>query len=61
MSGRVPYLAEVRWPDGFLCRSCGHAKVWELSTEAFTWECAGCGGQTSVTAGTVMHALKLPL
>ena len=55
------YLARTRWPDGFRCPSCGHAKGWELSTKAFTWECAGCGRQTSVTAGTVMHASKLPL
>ncbi len=25
------------------------------------WECAGCGKQTSVTAGTIMHHSKLPL
>jgi hypothetical protein len=55
------YLAQARWPDGFRCPSCGHAKGWELSTKAFTWECAGCDRQTSVTAGTVMHASKLPL
>src|SRR5207344_82008 len=34
---------------------------WELLTKAFTWECADCARQTSVTAGTVMHASKLPL
>lgn len=55
------YLAQARWPDGFRCPSCGHAKGWELSTKRFTWECASCGRQTSVTAGTVMHAAKLPL
>jgi hypothetical protein len=55
------YLARVRWPDGFRCPSCGHAKGWELLTKAFTWECADCARQTSVTAGTVMHASKLPL
>lgn len=55
------YLAQARWPDGFRCLSCGHAKGWELSTKRFTWECASCGRQTSVTAGTVMHASKLPL
>src|SRR5512138_356985 len=55
------YLARARWPDGFRCPSCGHAKGWELATKAFTWECAGCGKQTSVTAGTVMHGSKLPL
>ena len=55
------YLAQVRWPDGFRCPACGHAKGWELVGKAFTRECAGCGRQTSVTAGTVMHASKLPL
>ena len=55
------YLADARWPDGFRCPDCGHDKSWELSTKAFTRECAGCGKQTSVTAGTVMHGSKLPL
>ena len=57
----LAYLAKARWPDGSRCPGCGHAKGWELSTKAFTLECAGCGRQTSVTAGTVMHASKLPL
>ena len=30
-------------------------------TKAFTYECADWGRQTSVTAGTIMHASKLPL
>src|SRR5512144_1591805 len=55
------YLAQARWPDGFRCPGCGHARGWELSNKAFTWECASCRRQTSVTAGTVMHASKLPL
>src|SRR5512144_98635 len=55
------YLAKARWPDGFRCPGCGHGKGWELATKAFTWECASCRRQTSVTAGTVMHASKLPL
>jgi len=32
-----------------------------LKTKAFTYEYADCGRQTSVTAGTIMHASKLPL
>src|SRR5512132_2314402 len=55
------YLAQARWPDGFRCPACGHDKGWELATKAFTWECARCGKQTSVTAGTVMHGSKLEL
>jgi len=55
------HLAKLRWPDGFTCPACGACKGWELDTKPFTWECAGCHRQTSVTAGTVMHRSKLPL
>src|SRR5215471_1232022 len=55
------YLAEVRWPDGFVCPSCGGAKAWRLESKPWTYECVGCGRQTSVTAGTIMHHSKLPL
>jgi transposase-like protein len=55
------YLAECRWPEGFVCPACGHAKAWQLGTKAWTYECAGCHRQTSVRAGTVMHGSKLPL
>ncbi len=55
------YLAGMRWPDGFACPACGGLKGWELSGKKFTWECASCHRQTSVTAGTVMHRSKLPL
>jgi len=55
------WLFEARWPGGFVCPACGHAKGWALAGKAFTVECAGCRRQTSVTAGTVMHGSKLPL
>ena len=55
------YLAERRWPDGFVCPACGHGKGWALRRRRATWECSGCGRQTSVTAGTVMHRSHLPL
>jgi transposase-like protein len=55
------WLAAARWPDGFRCPVCGHDHAWELETKAWTWECAECRRQTSVTAGTVMHSSKLPL
>jgi hypothetical protein len=32
-----------------------------LETKAFTFECASCHKQTSVTAGTIMHGSKLSL
>jgi hypothetical protein len=55
------YLFAARWPEGFVCPGCGKAKAWELQTKPWTWECAGCGKQTSVTAGTIMHHSKLAL
>ena len=55
------HLAARRWPDGFVCPCCGGAKGWALKGKRFTWECAACGRQTSVTAGTIMHRSHLPL
>jgi transposase-like protein len=57
----VEYLAAARWQNGFRCPACGGGKAWRLSTKLFTWECADCGRQTSVTAGTMMHGSKLNL
>ena len=56
----VEYLFTARWPEGFVCPGCGKSKAWQLQTKPWTWECAGCGKQTSVTAGTIMHHSKLP-
>lgn len=55
------WLLAARWPDGFRCPACGHDHAWKLETKAWTYECAKCRRQTSVTAGTVMHSSKLPL
>jgi hypothetical protein len=52
------YLFERRWPQG-LGRGEGRARL--LKSKAFTYECAGCARQSSVTAGTIMDASKLPL
>lgn len=55
------YLARQRWPKGFVCPACDGTRAWALRGKAHTHECAGCGKQTSVTAGTVMHGSKLSL
>jgi len=57
----VTYLAAARWRQGFICPGCGKGKAWRRQTKPWTWECAGCGKQTSVTAGTIMHHSKRPL
>ncbi len=55
------FLFRRRWPDGFVCPVCGKGRAAALKSRAYTYECLGCGRQTSITAGTVMHRTKLPL
>jgi ribosomal protein L37AE/L43A/transposase-like protein len=53
------YLAHARWPDGFRCPRCGATTAWRVRT--VLWQCADCGRQTSVTAGTLFHDTRTPL
>ncbi len=53
------FLFELRWPGGFRCARCGHRKAWLLGNKLY--ECANCGLQTSVTAGTVFQNTRTPL
>jgi predicted RNA-binding Zn-ribbon protein involved in translation (DUF1610 family) len=55
------WLIARRWPDGFVCPTCGSKRAWRLEAKSWTWECADCGRQTSATAGTIMHGTHLPL
>ena len=55
------HLFEKRWPNGFVCPKCQSAKAWALEAKPFTYECAACGRQTSVTAGTIFHRSHLSL
>ena len=57
----VEYLFAARWPEGFVCPACGGGKAWPLQTKAWTWECADCSKQTSVTEGSMMLHSKLQL
>jgi len=53
------YLFQLRWPAGFCCPRCGQSKAWPAT--ATLLECAGCGRQVSVTAGTIFQDSRLPL
>ena len=55
------HLVKLRWGNGFVCPACGGTRGWELKGDRCLRECADCGRQTSVTAGTVMHRTHLPL
>jgi transposase-like protein len=56
----LEYLAASRWPEGYRCPRCGGEKAWVLERRHL-WECAACGHQASVTAGTVLHGTRTPL
>lgn len=54
------FLAERRWPNGFICPQCGHDKAHLITTRPL-YQCASCRHQVSVTAGTIFHSTKVPL
>lgn len=53
------YLARLRWPQGFRCPRCDGGRSWPV--RGVLLECASCGCQTSVTAGTIFQDTRTPL
>ena len=53
-------VERLRWPDGFVCPSCGGSEGTQLRTRPKV-QCRACRHQVSLTAGTILHATKLPL
>lgn len=56
----LAYLKEMKWPEGFICPSCGHGHSYEIESRR-VYECAQCKKQTSVMAGTLFHRSHIPL
>jgi hypothetical protein len=58
----VGYLEELRWPDGFACRTCGVVgEPQRIRTRPRVRRCRACLEEVSVTAGTILHATRTPL
>lgn len=53
------YLFRLRWPDGFRCPRCSGGRSWPL--RKVLRQCADCGHQTSVTAGTIFQDTRTAL
>ena len=53
------HLFRLKWPDGFRC-GCGAARCYRLGTR-LAYECAACGSQHSLLAGTIFEQTKSPL
>ncbi len=56
-------LEQLRWPDGVRCPRCEGEKVYRAEHQRARqqFDCASCGYQFSVTAGTIFHDSKLGL
>lgn len=54
------YIAQVRWPDGYICQRCGSDRTpWKTGRGNF--RCQSCDREMSVTAGTLFERSKFPL
>ena len=49
-----------RWPQGFCCQGCGHAAAYHHRRRLID-ECAACGKQHSLLAGTIFEQTKTGL
>lgn len=56
----LDFLAQLRWPKGFICPNCEHEGGYQLSSRPLI-QCAVCRHQTSITAGTLFHKTRIPL
>jgi len=53
-------LFRWRWPEGFACPICGERRHSAIKSRQL-FQCSGCRRQTSLTAGTIFAATKVPL
>lgn len=56
----LSYLERLRWPQGFVCPSCGAAGD-PYRTSRARLMCRSCSHQSTVTAGTIFDKTRTPL
>jgi transposase-like protein len=54
------YLVRARWPERFHCSGCGHHQAYSHRKRLIE-ECAACGRQHSILAGTIFEQTKTGL
>ena len=54
------HLAQLKWPDGFICEKCGHTHYCKGKLKN-TRQCTKCGYQATPTSGTLFHKVKFPI
>jgi predicted RNA-binding Zn-ribbon protein involved in translation (DUF1610 family) len=56
------YLEAMRWPEGFVCPTCGYqGDPWRLTRSIVVLRCPACRKDAYLTAGTVMQDTRTPL
>ncbi len=56
----LQFVADVKWKDGFVCRSCGHTNFCE-GKKPFSRRCTRCKKEESAIAHTLFHNIKFPI
>jgi len=54
------YLMRCRWPDEFVCPRCAKVSVPWITARGYL-HCPLCGGEVSITAGTIFERTRVPL
>jgi transposase-like protein len=55
----MAFIGGLRWPEGFMCPTCGGTKAWVTARNL--WHCSTCGRQQSPVEGTLLHRTRFPL
>jgi len=53
------YLFQCKWPEGFICKGCGHTDYWKSARGLYI--CSSCEQHHSLTAGTIFHGTRKAL
>ena len=56
----LKFLADKKWVDGFVCRSCGNTNYCKGKTQ-FSRRCTRCKREESATAHTIFHRCHIPI
>ena len=54
------FLAHIRWPNGFNCKSCQSSKTPWITARGYL-HCRDCGTEKSITSGTIFEKTRYPL
>jgi len=56
----LKFVADIKWKEGFTCRSCGNMNYCEGKTPS-SRRCTRCKKEESAAAHTIFHNIKFPI